>query len=88
MRLAPEDNVLVALRDLAAGESAEGVTLGQPVPLGHKVAACRIGKGQGVVKLGARIGTATIDIAAGDHVHTHNLASDWLPPERLSGGLS
>jgi hypothetical protein len=88
MRLAPADNVLVALRDLAAGESHAGVTLREAVALGHKVAARAIARGEGVVKLGARIGTATADIDAGAHVHSHNLASDWLPPEGLAPGLS
>ncbi|WP_448579840.1 UxaA family hydrolase [Thermaurantiacus sp.] len=88
MRLSAEDNVLVALRDLAAGETHAGVTLREAVALGHKVAARTIGKGEAVVKLGARIGTATADIAAGAHVHSHNLASDWLPPEGLALGLS
>jgi altronate dehydratase len=84
MRLAPEDNVLVALRDLAAGEAFMGITLREPVPLGHKVAGCDIRAGEGVVKHGARIGTATSAIPAGAHVHGHNLASDWLPPAGLS----
>ena len=33
------------------------------------------GAGEPVVKYGSPIGTASADIAAGSHVHTHNLAS-------------
>ncbi len=40
---------------------------------GHKYARRAIKKGETVVKYGYPIGTATAEIAAGEHVHTHNL---------------
>ncbi len=44
------------------------------VPAGHKVALREIPRGEQVRKYGQVIGVATSDIAAGEHVHTHNLA--------------
>ena len=48
---------------------------------GHKHALRPIAKGENVIKYGAPIGHATEDIAAGEWVHTHNLATN------LSGQL-
>ena len=73
IRLHDADNVVIALADLAKGEVAEGVTLPGPVPRGHKVATCSIAKGERVVRYGQIIGQATVDIAAGAHIHSHNL---------------
>ena len=81
--LAPEDNVVVACRDLAAGEAValDGapVRLPSPVPTGHKLARRAIGAGERVLKYGASIGSARVAVAAGEYVHTHNLKSDYIP---------
>jgi len=76
LRLNAADNVVIAMRRLAPGEvvSGEGVTLADPIPSGHKLAASPIRAGETVLKYGQVIGVATADIAAGAHVHTHNLA--------------
>lgn len=83
LRLSPEDNVLVLLAPVAAGESlridGHATPMKSALPLGHKIAARAIGAGEKILKYGAPIGAATRDIAAGDHVHTHNLRSDYLP---------
>ena len=73
-RVDPGDDVAVALRDLAAGEGAE-VVIAEPIPKGHKVALRAIAAGAPVRKFGFPIGRALTDIAAGAHVHTHNLAT-------------
>ena len=44
------------------------------IPAGHKIALRAIGAGEPVHKYGQVIGFATEPIAAGEHVHTHNLA--------------
>ena len=36
-------------------------------------------RGERIVKYGAPIGSARGDIAPGAYVHTHNLASDYIP---------
>jgi len=73
LRLDASDNVAVAQTRLTAGADAGGVTVIQDVPKGHKVALCAIAKGHPVIKYAQRIGLASCAIAAGAHVHTHNL---------------
>ena len=43
---------------------------------GHKYARTDIKKGENVIKYGNPIGHATADIKAGEHVHTHNVATN------------
>jgi altronate hydrolase len=87
----PLDEVLVALRDLQAGEtlrSATGaLTARTGVPRGHKLARVPVSAGAVVRKYGWPIGRATRDIAPGEHVHTHNLATALTTHEdyRYSG---
>jgi altronate dehydratase len=73
------DNVATALEPLEAGRAIRldesGVTVIEPIPRGHKLALHPIRAGEAVVKYGSAIGTASVDIAAGAHVHTHNVAS-------------
>ena len=45
---------------------------------GHKVARNAITSGSKILRYGLSIGSATEDIAAGSHVHTHNIKSDYL----------
>ena len=52
------------------------MTVVQSIPRGHKVALRAIRQGEMVVKYGSTIGHASADIAAGAHVHVHNVASD------------
>ena len=51
------------------------VRLREPVARGHKVAIAAIRCGTAVIKYGFPIGVATADIAAGAHVHSHNLTT-------------
>ena len=83
LRLHPRDNVLTVIRTLEVGERLfiEGVETRvlARLALGHKIAARAIADGEKIVKYGAPIGSATRAIAPGEHVHTHNLRSDYLP---------
>ena len=87
MKLAPQDNVAVALRSLTAGETIllDGLSLRveRDVALGHKLAVCPIARGTAILKYNCPIGSATRDIAPGEYVHTHNVASDYLPTYTL-----
>jgi altronate dehydratase small subunit len=49
------------------------LTLRSDIPFGHKFALRAIATGARVVKYGEVIGVATRPIAAGDHVHVHNV---------------
>lgn len=83
IRLGPDDAVLVVGASLPDGErlDVEGlpVTLPAPLTLGHKIAARDIAEGERVLKYGMPIGVATRAIAKGEHVHVHNLRSDYTP---------
>ncbi|MBW3542103.1 MAG: altronate dehydratase family protein [Planctomycetes bacterium] len=78
VRLHPQDNIAVAKRGVAAGTAFQ--LNGRPlvsrdaVELGHKVALESIESGTAVRKFGQLIGFATEAIAAGEWIHSHNLA--------------
>jgi altronate hydrolase len=78
--LAPDDDVAVTTRELPAGTrvltAARELVLGGDVPRGHKLAVRDLAAGSDVHKYGQPIGRASVDIAAGAHVHTHNLGMD------------
>ncbi|MBO9477874.1 altronate dehydratase [Shimia sp. R11_0] len=75
LRLSPSDNVVIALRELAAGERVAHVPepLTSAVTRGHKIALQPIAAGENVIRYGQIIGEAKADITTGDHVHVHNL---------------
>ena len=73
IRLDPDDNVVTATRALEAGSPLDDVVTNGLVPSGHKVAVRPIAKGEVVRKYAQIIGYAAVDIAPGDHVHTHNV---------------
>lgn len=78
MKLAHDDDVGVAIRKVAPGTDVGDLHVRDEIPLGHKVALHPITAGARVLKFGVPIGRATRDIAQGELVHTHNLASDYL----------
>jgi altronate hydrolase len=87
MQIDPRDDVAVALRALAAGDLLpDGRPVQGDVARGHKVALHDIAPGDVVRKYGWPIGHATHPIAAGDHVHTHNLATSLSGTERYEQG--
>ncbi len=81
--LHPDDNIVVARRDIAAGESVEldgeAFVIPAPVELGHKLARRAIAANARVLKYGAPIGSMKVGVNRGEHVHLHNLASDYIP---------
>ena len=75
IRIHPADDVVIARRQLLGGTvlEDEGVTVIGLVPPGHKVAVRAIAAGAPVRRYNQIIGTAKQAIAAGQHVHSHNL---------------
>lgn len=73
--ITPSDSVGVALVPLKKGETAEGVTLTEDIEKGHKFALKPIKTGDKIIKYGEVIGRATADITAGEHIHSHNMAT-------------
>ena len=90
IRIHAQDNVVIARRQLLGGTvlSAEGVTVSGLVPPGHKVAVQAIAAGEPVRRYGQIIGVATQPIAAGEHVHTHNLAFSDFAREHAPGAAA
>jgi altronate hydrolase len=75
IRIHPADDVVIARHQLVGGTklASEGVTVVGLIPPGHKVAVKAIRAGQAVRRYNQIIGMAKVDIAPGQHVHTHNL---------------
>ena len=77
LQLGAQDNVAVARQALAAGTALQvgqhQLVLHEPIAAGHKLALVPIAAGTAVLKYGQSIGYASADIAAGEHVHVHNL---------------
>ena len=75
--LHPSDNVAIARLTLPEGQPVElggiSTVTRSSIPAGHKVAIRRIARGERVYRYGNVIGIASADIAAGEHVHVHNL---------------
>lgn len=75
----PDDTVATLLGDAAAGEEVtvggSHLTARQAIARGHKIALAPIVAGAGVIKYGFPIGKARRTIAAGEHVHSDNLAT-------------
>lgn len=80
--LAKSDNVAMVTADVRPGISvlANGAAIAvlEPIPFGHKIALSAITVGADIVKFGVPIGRATTSIAAGEHVHVHNIESVYI----------
>ncbi len=80
--LAKSDNVAIVTADVRPGTDvlADDATLAvqEPIPFGHKIALSAIAAGTEIIKFGVPIGRATAAIAAGEHVHVHNIESAYI----------
>ncbi len=88
IRLSDTDDVAVVTAAAAAGDK---VRVGEislkargDIPAGHKIALSSLAAGASLRKFGQPIGIASTPIAAGDHVHTHNLG--FAPSARRAHG--
>lgn len=81
--LHPTDNVVICVAPIDAGEQVEidgaPVIAAGAVGLGHKLARRDLASGDKVIRYGIPIGTMTRPAARGEHVHRHNLRSDYIP---------
>ncbi len=83
MVLNPADDVATALRPLSAGEwvqiqgqnQTRSIQALEDIALCHKLALHPLAAGQPVRKYGEVIGFTLQAVAAGEHVHIHNLKS-------------
>ena len=75
IRLHPNDDVVIATRQLVSGTriDAEDLVVSGLIPPGHKIATRAIAKGEPVKRYNQIIGVARENIARGQHVHVQNL---------------
>jgi altronate hydrolase len=75
IRLHDNDDVLIATAQLLPGSPMghDGWVVRDMVPAGHKLALRDLAQGQPVRRYNQTIGFAKVNIAAGQHVHSHNL---------------
>ena len=81
LKINENDNVVVALRAISAGECISTEVQGvvrevvalEEIPQGHKMAIQDIPEGGGVIKYGYAIGSVIRSVRAGEWIHTHNL---------------
>ncbi|WP_242132510.1 UxaA family hydrolase [Aestuariivivens marinum] len=82
IKLSDNDNVFVLTKNVDVGDTltynGENYRVTTPITLGHKIAARAIAKGEKIIKFNMSIGSATQDIMAGEHVHLHNMKSDFI----------
>lgn len=88
--LHPLDNVMIAGADLDTGSSVwidgSAVPIASDIQLGHKLARHALRAGDPVIKHGVPIGTMTAPVTPGQHVHLHNLTSDYMDNYRPAAG--
>lgn len=79
----PDDNILVCCQSASAGDGVtiDGVChrLSEDIALGHKIARRAMTVGEKVFRYGVPIGSMRTAVTPGEHVHSHNLASDYIP---------
>lgn len=87
IQIHPDDNVGVLSRSVQRAEHISyqdwQVLATTDFALGHKFALVDIPTGAKVMKYGVSIGSTTSPIKRGEHVHLHNLQSDYLPTYTL-----
>jgi altronate hydrolase len=88
LQLSPQDDVAIVLETVLPGEpiGIGGLVARGPIPSGHKIALRDLQQGQEIRKYGWSIGVASQAIAAGDHVHDHNLSFTATSRETGGGG--
>lgn len=86
--LHPDDNIMVCVKPVSAGDEllidGEKVRVPMDIALGHKMARTTLAAGEKVYRYGAPIGSMTAPVTKGEHVHLHNMKSDYIPSHTRS----
>jgi altronate hydrolase len=89
LRIHPDDDMLIALTDLAAGETLgcgnETITTATPVAAKHKLATGDFAEGDVLRLYGVPVGKATRPIKRGEAIGCHNLRHYTAPVDVESG---
>jgi altronate hydrolase len=82
LKIHPKDNVAIVLMPIAKGETLllqdKEIQAIDNIPFGHKIALQDLKTGDKIIKYGLPIGSSTCPIRIGEHVHTHNIKSDYV----------
>ncbi|TPG54689.1 UxaA family hydrolase [Sphingomonas glacialis] len=80
--LHPDDTILVVTAALAPGDTVliddTPSVIQTPIGVGHKIARQPLAAGETVIKYGAPIGSMTASAGRAEHVHLHNMKSDYI----------
>ncbi|MDG1731380.1 MAG: UxaA family hydrolase [Thalassotalea sp.] len=80
--LSNEDNVFVCCEQVFAGDEVcleeHSIFIKTDIDVGHKIARNELPQGEKVIKYGAPIGSTTQSVGFGEHVHMHNMKSDYI----------
>lgn len=80
-----DDNIAIACESLNIGDTIllnkREISIQNGINLAHKFAYQDIKKFDKIIKFGATIGSAIKDIKEGEHVHLHNIKSDYIRTE-------
>lgn len=78
-----QDSILVCTSTARAGCTVtinkQEYMLTSDILLGHKIARVALMVGDPVFRSGVKIGSMTAGVTPGEHVHSHNLKSDYIP---------
>lgn len=81
--LHPNDNILVCVAHIYAGDEIfiddQAITVQKDIDVGHKLARRALAVGDKIYRYGAPIGSMTQAVQMGEHVHMHNMQSDYIP---------
>lgn len=81
--LHPDDNILVCVVQIHEGDTVaidgEPVVIKRDIGVGHKIARRALNTGDKVFRYGAPIGSMVEAASIGEHVHMHNMKSDYMP---------
>jgi hypothetical protein len=91
IKLNHDDNVYIVRSSIFENENividSQIYSYSQQLGIGHKIASENIKRGEHVIKYGVSIGSASVDITKGEHVHLHNLKSDYIPTYTLENQM-
>jgi len=81
--LHPNDNILVCVAHIYAGDEifidGQAVGMLKDIEVGHKLARRPLVVSDKIYRYGAPIGSMTQAARIGEHVHMHNMQSDYIP---------
>ncbi|EIK43109.1 hydrolase, UxaA family [Cellvibrio sp. BR] len=86
--LHPNDNILVCVKQIHTGDEliidGEKISAASDIAVGHKIARNNLVEAEKVYRYGAPIGSMVTAAVKGEHIHMHNMKSDYIPSHTRS----